>query len=311
MKKIKIVTIFDKNYASLGFSMIESANRNIKANVIFDVYPLSDFKLEIDSFAQENDLSINYSEDFFERADILSRKVGRGYSEFIFSLTPSILLNSLANQEDIDLLIYLDADTFFFHEVNLDIFLDNRSPIHLIPHQFNERNKHLNKYGRINVGWLSINPASNDSKLFLEWWEKLCIQSTSQASSMLEKGVFGDQLYLDNAYKTFDVDEIKFSRINVAPWNYDSYDGNHKKKIIMYHFHGLYKVGMRYFLPSIYFRRFTQKSEKILYRNYIKIIESIQLKYSLPQSLQNARRGKSNLLKLILFIFGETMVNEK
>ena len=40
MSSARVVTIFDSNYASLGFSMIESAVKHINADIIFDIYPL-------------------------------------------------------------------------------------------------------------------------------------------------------------------------------------------------------------------------------------------------------------------------------
>ena len=50
---IKIVTIFDSNYASLGFSMMESAVKNINDEILFDIYPLDNFHDLLKSFVSQ------------------------------------------------------------------------------------------------------------------------------------------------------------------------------------------------------------------------------------------------------------------
>ena len=113
---IKIVTIFDSNYASLGFSMMESAVKNINDEILFDIYPLDNFHDSIKKFCDSRGINYNYHDSFFKQKSILERKETREYSNFIFSLTPSILLESI-KADNCDLMIYLDADTFFFNKL--------------------------------------------------------------------------------------------------------------------------------------------------------------------------------------------------
>ena len=263
---VKVVTIFDSKYASLAFAMIESACKNLNTDLIFDIYPLDNKMIgSLDLFCKAKNIKYELKDSFFNKTKIKDRKKTRDYSHYIFSLTPSILLNS-AEDNDCDLIIYLDADTYFFEQIDLDIFYKNKSPVHLIPHEFDIYNKHLIKFGRINVGWLSFKPKDPEAINFLLWWEEKCVESTETSEESLEKGIFGDQLYLDLASEYFNVNEISLSKINVAPCNYLTYhqlDNSFNTK--MFHFHHLFRDAKFYYLPSIYYKRFTKKNEKKLY----------------------------------------------
>lgn len=302
---IKIVTIFDSNYASLGFSMMESAVKNINDEILFDIYPLDNFHDSIRKFCCSRSINFNYHDSFFKQKSILDRKKTREYSNFIFSLTPSILLESM-KADNCELMIYLDADTFFFNKLDISFFKDLKKPIHLVPHQFDKKNKKLIKYGRINVGWMSFDVNNFQSTEFLKWWENKCIQSTETSDQSLKNGIFGDQLYLDHAKKFFDVEEILFSGINVAPWNFQSYL---KQKpnfdIKMYHFHHLYRDKNFYYLPSLYYKRLTSKKEKVFYRDYLQTINKIQSEFNLNASLSNKRRSSSFFKRLLLYFSRE------
>ena len=307
MSSARVVTIFDSNYASLGFSMIESAVKHINADIIFDIYPLDDFKESLEKFCESRQIKYRYNDSFFGKDSILLRKKSRDYSNFIFSLTPSILKESL-KQKDTDYLIYLDADTFFFNKIDMEFLKNLKNPIHLIPHQFDEKNKHLLKFGRINVGWMSFKTSSEETMKFLDWWEKKCIESTETSQESLKKGIFGDQLYLDNAVNLFDLEELMFSKINVAPWNFRSYSNKDKNFIVkMYHFHHLYRDNKNYYLPTIYYKRLTSKKEKSLYLDYLKKVNQLQNEFCLNTSLSNKRRSSSFIKKLVLYFFRETI----
>ena len=71
---IKIVTIFDSNYASLGFSMMESAVKNINDEILFDIYPLDNFHDSIKKFCFSRGINYNYHDSFLNKNPSLKEK---------------------------------------------------------------------------------------------------------------------------------------------------------------------------------------------------------------------------------------------
>ncbi|HAR41916.1 MAG TPA: hypothetical protein DCS07_04685 [Bdellovibrionales bacterium] len=118
------------------------------------------------------------------------------------------------------MLTYLDADLFFFSSPQ-HIFTEmGDASIAIIEHRFSLLARHLEKYGRYNVGWLSFRRDTTGIAC-LTRWRNQCLE---WCGDYLGSDRFADQKYLDDWTTVFsNVRVIRNIGANVAPWNIANY----------------------------------------------------------------------------------------
>jgi hypothetical protein len=295
-------TYFDSNYLVRGLALYESLVAHADT---FRLYVLCFDDLVYDLLKQKGyEQIVPISQEEFEKGndDLVGCKSGRSKIEYFFTCTPSLPLYILDHYKDIDLITYLDADLFFFSSPQpiFQEFGDNS--ILIIGHRFSEKNKHRERYGKYNVGFLSFR---NDAwgRKCLEWWRSKCIEWCYEKE---EGARFADQKYLDNWPNIFEkVCVLKHKGANLAPWNLDNYSVYKKNnylfvdenRLIVYHFHGLNNELWAFF--NVGTRDYGTKINKELminvYKVYINTIEYIgrHVKSSLGHDRFHKRNTKS------------------
>jgi len=184
----------------------------------------------------------------FEAKDerLVSTKRNRSRVEYYWTCTPSLPLYIFRNQQDIQMVTYLDADMYFFSSP-LAIFEKlKEGSVLIIPHDYSPEYEHQQAAGKYNVGVLTFR-ANNDGLSCLNWWRDRCIE---WCYLLHEDGNFGDQGYLNDWPERFQgVVESDNAGLNAAPWNVSKYeitlDPNEKvlidnRPLICYHFHALH-----------------------------------------------------------------------
>ncbi len=235
-------TYFDSNYLTRALALYNSLLLHVES---FHLWALC---LDEKAYSIISRLSLPglsaVSLDELEQGDLdlLKAKSNRSVIEYYFTITPSLLLFVLRKAPEYHRVTYLDADLYFFSDP-APIFEEfGDSSVLIIAHRFAERLKHLEKYGKYNVGFLTFQ--RSDSGLnCLRWWRTQCLE---WCYDRVEDGRFADQKYLDSWPIRFEgVKELKNLGAGLAPWNFGNYNYSHRNgkfyvntdELIFYHFH--------------------------------------------------------------------------
>jgi hypothetical protein len=310
---INLCTIFDENYALQGLTMINSANKYFSGKINWHILALTS-KCEVNLEKLNLSSTTIYSLSDIKSVDLPKLSQGRKWSEFCFASGPIFLsfLSSILN--DGDILGYVDADCYFFNDINLG--LDNFSQdieIQIHEHRFsNDRIEWLQKSGRFNVG-LVIGSVGETFRKCLTRWQKQVIEDSSVDET---RGTCGDQKYLDewpNLYESLQI--MKSHGMGVAPWNLNGTviekDGYSffadSDPLIFFHFHGLqiyllkWRVGIWAPAPGY---TFTNSSYLPIYSKYLVDLHQASNTY---KNLFKFRKTKFNLKNLISLFFNRNL----
>jgi hypothetical protein len=144
-------------------------------------------------------------------------KPSRTRVEYYFTLSPCWPRWLLQNRPEIDRLVYLDADLFFFSSPQPVWDELGRGSVLLCTHRFPDFLRHYEQHGRYNVGVLGWR-RDQDGLACLEWWRERCLE---WCFDRLEPGRYADQKYLEEWPRLFGgVVECRHPGVNVAPWNW-------------------------------------------------------------------------------------------
>lgn len=148
--------------------------------------------------------------------ELLSAKANRSLLEYYFTLTPYLIAYAYDCFEDAQIIIYVDADIFFFDDPTKVTALMGEGLIGLTPHGFSHANAHREaRAGRYNNGWMGFR-RSEEAARCLQRYQRCCLASCSEDAA----GRYGDQKYLDDWSTHFaGVVDITHPGCNLAEWN--------------------------------------------------------------------------------------------
>jgi hypothetical protein len=249
---IRAVTYFDHSYLAQGLALWRSLERwdeTVKLTVLaLDqetaavIATLSDRKVEVISLAE------------LVAADLCLAAVqtGRSRAEFIFALTPCMVRHALRKGSEVDTVVYLDADLFFFSDPTPLWREFAEQSVLIVAHRYPKWNDDAELYGKYNVGILLFRNDANGREC-VDWWRDQCLQSTALDA---KTGHYGDQKYLDEWPQRFGgVIASKNPGVNVAPWNWSSQDFEWDENVIrvngvpliVFHFAQFKRIGDAWF----------------------------------------------------------------
>jgi hypothetical protein len=272
-------TYFDRNYLSRGLALYRSLQRYCPD---FELWVLCMDPIcfeALTTLALPGIHAIALHD--FEKGDndLLAAKQNRTLIEYYFTCTPSLSLFILNNNPQVDLITYLDADLFFFAELQ-PIYdeLADRS-IGIIGHRFPPFLKENEQYGIYNVGWVSFRRDAHGLAC-LRWWRERCLE---WCYDRCEDGRFADQKYLDIWPSRFHkVAVLQHKGANLAPWNLANYtistDGDRvlvdEQPLIFFHFHGLKRIDRWAYDPGLnaYQTKASTVIRRSVYAPYIRML---------------------------------------
>ena len=303
LAKVTVVTHCDRNYLAKAYSLIRSLRDNSYSGVIVVICHDKDSfeKLSRLNLPQVLTYSIFQVEDEFPQ--LLAARSNRSLHEYFFCVTP-FLIKFVMLRFDSNLYVYLDSDLFFFSDFTSALDSNENYVVAITPHRYKSSYKHLEIYGKYNVGLLSVRPCP-DSQNIIDWWAKQCIKSTSINAA---NDVYGDQKYLDE-FETLirGVKSLDNLGHNVAPWNFTDVvqvDGELKiianlsiSSLVYFHFSGLKRY--RYF-SLLGFMPFRQKATKqvktLIYQPYLKSLRESEYKLGINRGSEQKKIGLVNLI---------------
>ncbi|MEP7288287.1 MAG: glycosyl transferase [Chloroflexota bacterium] len=239
-------TYFDSGYLLRGLTLYRSLLEHSQRDFVLWVLCFDDYSYEVISRLDQANLRAVRLQDF-EHGDepLLQAKQNRSRVEYFFTCTPSWPLYLLDHHNEIGIITYLDADLYFFSDLQ-PVFAEikNYSAL-IIPHGFPPELKHLEIHGIFNVGLLMFRN-DNSGREILTHWREQCLD---WCGDYPDNNRFADQKYLDEwpaKYKTVVVSANIGA--NLAPWNWMNYreitrhDGKiwvEETALIFYHYQGL------------------------------------------------------------------------
>jgi hypothetical protein len=197
--------------------------------------------------------------------DLSIARENRKPIEYVFTLTPFLILWTLKFVDEEELVAYLDADLAFFAPPQMISQELGDKHIGIIPHRYPEQiEKKLSKFGKFNVGLVGIRNSPEGIEC-AEWWADQCLNWCRDEP---KDGKYADQGYLDQFPELFrGVKIIENVGCNLAPWNTSGRSISKDSRgrilidqtypLVFFHFHGLRKLGnwmitsqLNYFSPA-------------------------------------------------------------
>lgn len=168
------------------------------------------------------------------------------------SVKPSVFKHLINSHPDAESIYYLDPDLFFYHSLeHCNTILKTHTAV-LTPHinspiprdgKQPDENTFF-RFGIYNLGFIGINPQTNEALKMLNWWEERTLKFGYDRPN---KGYFVDQLWMTLAPLLFRgiVIETSFG-YNMAPWNLherhivekngEVFQLNDQSVLVFYHF---------------------------------------------------------------------------
>jgi hypothetical protein len=243
-------TYFDSGYLSRGLALIESLRAHGDDAPVW-VLALDDTaKRYLDEAAIPGVTAITIADIEAAEPELAPLKTQRSRMEYYFTATPLLMrwvMDRAASPDTV--VIYLDADLYFFDDPSLVLDALGDGAIGIIEHRYPPAlAASLAKYGRFNVGWVGIR-ADDRGRACVDWWSASTIEWCSDTPS---EGRYADQGYLDSFPSLFDgVVVLPSLGMNLAPWNTGgvtlSVDDAGRvlagaDPLVFFHFHGLRRV---------------------------------------------------------------------
>ncbi|MBX3750702.1 MAG: hypothetical protein KF897_11495 [Opitutaceae bacterium] len=202
--------------------------------------------------------------------------------EFYFTCTSWLMHHLLVELPPGELLTYLDADLCFYGPPDLVFAEIGSASVAITPHRFPSALAHLERYGRFNVGWVSLRHDATGQACARDWADKCADWCYNQ----LEPERYADQKYLDAWVDRFPVTvSLEQKGVNFAPWNARDcivsagpdgplVDG---APLVFYHFHALVHLGRGLYDPSLhrYDATLTDGLRDLVYLPYLRELHQI------------------------------------
>lgn len=211
------------------FCTIITGDHLFKARALFDsLYALDNTVhlhiLSIDecpNFPKQSNLSLYYPKQLFQIANaesILLKYKGRN-DKLRWSFKPVFLQFLL--QQEINKVIYMDTDTYFFGAFDFLFELLNQHNTLLSPHHYSRNStKEQNwfeanfRVGLYNAGFIAVN---TNALPLMNWWAGCCLYRCEKNPL---RGTFDDQRYLDLLpIMDSNVHILRHLGCNIADWN--------------------------------------------------------------------------------------------
>lgn len=275
-------TYFDRNYLVRGLALYESLN-DVGATFTLWALCLDDESHQaLTALAWPGLVPVSVADLEAFDPELASVRPTRSRIEYYFTLTPALPTYLLAQNPDVDVISYLDADLIFY--ANPSVILDElgAGSTIIIPHGFPEQLRHLEAYGKFNVGMVTFR---NDERgrACLARWRQRCIEWCYDRA---EDGRFADQGYLDDWPRVHEgVVILDRPGVGLGPWNFMRFDLDvthdpplvDGKPLVYFHFHNFKGLTGRIFDDGLSgYGHMPQSARRLLYGGYVRRLRRLR-----------------------------------
>lgn len=247
-------TIFDRNYAVFGLTLIKSILR---------------FGGQIYVLALDNETVIaleklNISNVTVIKADHFEETLKdskRSYAQRCWSLQPQ-LCQFIFDNFSVDTITYLDSDCYYKKDPSVLFEEIGEKLVAAVPHGYAPNYGHLAQYSGVYCIQFNYFKRSQEAFSVLKRWDADCKEYRIE-----EKQYYPGQLSVDKwnqVYGDFYTIQSKFA--GIAPWNVEIKTEKEIENLIFYHFHGFYRISDSIFFGGTYD---LSSKIKILYKEYV------------------------------------------
>lgn len=300
LQRTAYATYFDSGYLPRALTLIESLRQFGDHSEIW-ILCLDDQSFDYLNSAAVEGVHI-YTLQQVEDAEptLLSLKSQRSRTEYIFTVGPTFLSQVMKNHLKLDeVLIYLDADLYFFDDPKLVLNELGNHSVGIIEHRYPDKlQKKLAKYGRFNVGWVGFRN-NVEGNAVLDWWAERCLEWCSDAPQ--SDGRYADQGYL-NSFPSFSGVTILHSPgLNLAPWNTATHQITHDvaglqidgRPLVFFHFHGVRETNDWYVTSQlVYGSSASHTLMRKVYAPYLKHLHGTERRIRIALQQTNATPAK-------------------
>ncbi len=221
-------TLFNKVYLDKGLVLFESLKQSSSSFLLY-VLAMDDDTFKVLSDQNEKNLIPIKLQDF-ENDDLLNAKSNRKFGEYCWTCS-SWLISYILDRYQPEYCTYIDADMYFYSDplVIIDEMKEKNASVQVISHHFADL---ISEQASIPVGkyCVEFNTFRNDEngRMLLDIWKG---QVLEDCSINKEKGICGDQKYLDNWVKDYPfVIETNNVGAGLGPWNLCQYRWHSNEK---------------------------------------------------------------------------------
>lgn len=238
-------TYFDGNYLHRGLALYSSLQRSCRPFVLW-ILCFDRQTYEIVETLRLPEVRLIGGEEFVSKDPELRLAQGnRSRVEFYWTCTPCLPLFIFRHNSDIEQIVYVDADIYFFSSLGpIEDELRSASILINLQDLSIEYADHQ-AAGKFNVGVMAFRNDC-DGRACLMWWREQCLQSCRYRP---EEGLYGDQHMLDDWPERFKGVVVSTAKgLRAAPWNIGKYEVRqwrgdavliNGEPLICFHFHAL------------------------------------------------------------------------
>jgi hypothetical protein len=252
-------TLFDRNYLYKGLAMYDSLASNCREDFILWILCMDDISyklLEKMSLPKIKLVALNE----FESQELLKAKQERGVAEYSWTCASNLVWFLLQKNRELEMMIYLDADLYFFNNPKILITELGDKDVMITAHRYTKKYDQSAVSGKYCVQFMIFKNNPNGLRV-LDWWRQACLD---WCFAYLDNNRFGDQKYLDDWMTRFSgILELEHLGGGVAPWNVQQYGfftkdgmiyGRERRTdkifpLVFYHFHTFYLISPRQYFP--------------------------------------------------------------
>lgn len=301
-------TYFDQRYLDRGLAMLRSL-RAVDPACRVTVLCLTASCERTLARLNEPGVTLLSMADFERRnQDLRALRETRAPRDYILAFAACLVTMLLRQLASDAVITYLDADLLFYSSPEPIFEAMVNASVGLIGHRHHWWTKRLEKYGRLNVGWVSFR-GDDTGREVAEWWRARCIE---WCFADLEPDRFAEQKYLDHMAPKFPrVVEITHPGANLGPWNICRHsvaldstgrltvDG--RFPLIFFHYSQIREARPNVFLCSnvSYLGPFSRTVRDRLYKPYLRLLRRIREELGgLPEEDTDDLRGGLPLRRL-------------
>jgi len=278
-------TLFDLRYASRGLAMLESLEASFAGEKTITILAMDETTPAMLRKMGKPHWKV-VTVDQLGDAELLEVRSNRPHREFCWTCAPALVARMVGSHDEKDIVVYVDADLYFFASPQLLLDeLGDSGNILIHEHRYSPDRQHYeSSSGRFNVGFVAF-VVGDEARACVNRWRS---QVLDKCVLDPDNGYCGDQGYLNEWPELYPgLRILRNIGGGVAPWNLLSYKvaGDVKRPVVdevpvvFFHYHAFRTVSVRFAgniaaIPAWGYE-FSRDAQRLLFSRYSRKLRRI------------------------------------